>query len=36
MVQSSDKKRYVVLRLCDIRNKKKYSHLPPFLLEAEI
>jgi hypothetical protein len=33
MVQSSDKKRYVVLRLCDIRNKKKYS---PFLLEAEI
>ena len=36
MVQSSDKKRYVVLRLCDIRNKKKYSPLPPFLLEAEI
>ena len=24
MVQSSDKKRYVVLRLCDIRNKKRY------------
>lgn len=26
MVQSSDKKRYVVLRLCDIRNKKKYNY----------